>query len=69
MLKDSPAARGGLQPGDYVLRVNNRAINGLKMPESRCRARSGDAIALGIHRSSGTTSGELSLTLTAVEGL
>ena len=51
VLKNSPAARGGLQPGDYVLRVNNCAINGLKMPQLRGQEpRSGDAVALGIHR-------------------
>jgi membrane-associated protease RseP (regulator of RpoE activity) len=69
VLKESPAARGGLQLGDHILRINNRAINGLKSAQAAlAEIHSGDAVLLVIHRSSGTTSRELSLTVTAGEG-
>ena len=70
VLKDSPAAHGGLQPGDHILRINDRAIEGLKGARAAlAEVRPGDAVPLIVHRGSGAGSRELSLTLTAGEGL
>ena len=69
VLKESPAAHAGVQLGDHIVRINNRVIDGLKSARAAlAKTRSGDAVLLVIHRSSGTTSRELSLTLTAGEG-
>ena len=71
VLKDSPAAHGGLQPGDRILRINDHAIEGSEgVPEPPWpKSSPGDTVLLVIHRGSGTNARELSLTLTAGEGL
>jgi len=70
VLKDSPAAHGGLQPGDRILRINDRAIEDLKGARiALAEVRPGDVVPLVVRRGSGTNSRELSLTLTAGEGL
>jgi S1-C subfamily serine protease len=70
VLKDSPAARGGLQPGDSILRINSRAIDGLKGARAAlAEVQPGDAVVLVIRRGSGVDGRELKLTLTAGEGL
>jgi hypothetical protein len=70
VLKDSPAAHAGLEPGDCILRVNNRAIEGLKgVRAALTEVRPGDNVALVVHRGSGASGRELRLTLTAGEGL
>jgi hypothetical protein len=69
-LKDSPAARGGLQPGDCVLRINNRAVEDLKSAQTALAVvQPGDAVLLLVRRRFETDARELSLTLTAEEGL
>ena len=70
VLKDSPAAHGGLQPGDRILRINDRAIEGLKGARAAlAEVRPGDAVPLVVRRGSGADGRELRLTLTAGEGL
>jgi len=70
VLKDSPAAHGGLRPGDHILRINNRAIEGLKEARAAlAEVRPGDIVPLVVHRGSGTDGRELRLTFTAGEGL
>jgi len=70
VLKGSPAASGGLQPGDRILRINQRAIKDLK---GACAALSEvqprDVVAMVVRRGTGVDSHELTLTLTAGEGL
>jgi len=70
VLKDSPAAHGGLQPGDYILRINDRAIEGLKEARAAlAEVRPGDVVPLIVRRGLGTDGRELRLTFTAGEGL
>jgi hypothetical protein len=70
VLKDSPAAHGGLQPGDQILRINGRAINGLKDAHTALvEVRPADLVLLIIHRDLESNSRELHLTVTAGEGL
>jgi hypothetical protein len=70
VLKDSPAAHGGLQPGDRILRINDRAIDGLEGARiALAEVQPGDAVPLVVHRGSRTIGRALSLTLTAGEGL
>jgi PDZ domain/Aspartyl protease len=70
VLKGSPAAHGGLQPGDRILRINDRAIEGLKEARAAmAEVRSGDTVSLVVRRGSGADGRELRLTLTAGEGL
>jgi predicted aspartyl protease len=70
VLQDSPAARGGLQPGDHILRINDHAIDGLKEARAAmAEVRPGDVMSLVIRRGSGTDGRELHLTVTAGEGL
>jgi S1-C subfamily serine protease len=70
VLKDSPAARGGLQPGDQILRINDRAIRELKDARAAlAEVRPADIVRLIIHRGLETNGRELHLSVTAGEGL
>jgi len=70
VLKDSPAAHGGLQPGDRILRINNRAVEGFKSARAAlAEVQPGDVVPLVIHRGPRADGRELRLTLTAGEGL
>jgi len=70
VLKDSPAAHGGLQLGDRILRINDRAIEGLKGAQAAlAEVRPGDAVRLVVRRGLAADGRELRLTLTAGEGL
>jgi S1-C subfamily serine protease len=70
VLKDSPAARAGLEPGDRVLRIGTRAISGLKEARAAlAEVQPGDPVAFVVRRGSGSDAREQKLTLTAGEGL
>jgi PDZ domain/Aspartyl protease len=70
VLDGSPAARGGVRPGDRIVRLNDHAIEGLKDAHSALTdIRAGDRVALTIDRGPGTDNRELRLTLTVGEGL
>ena len=67
---DSPAARGGVQLGDRIVRVNDRAIAGLKdMRSALTNIRTGDRVVLIVDRGLGTENREVRLALTVGEGL
>jgi PDZ domain/Aspartyl protease len=66
VLKESPAARGGLQPGDFILKINDRSVDGLKSAHSAmAEIRPRDSVLLIIRRSTH----DLKLTLNAGDGL
>ena len=62
--------RGGVQPGDRILRIKDRPIK--DKTEARAalaEVRPGDTVPLVVRRGSGADARELNLTLTAGEGL
>jgi PDZ domain/Aspartyl protease len=70
VLDGSPAARGGVQPGDCVIRLNDRAVKSLKDAHSAVEdIRAGDRVALVVERGLDNDKRKLTLTLTAGEGL
>jgi hypothetical protein len=70
VLDGSPAARDGVQPGDRIVRLNNHVIGSLKDVHSALtNVRTGDRVVLIVDRGPGGGSRELTLTLTAGEGL
>jgi hypothetical protein len=70
VLKGSPAAQAGLEPGDRILRIDGRAISGLKQARTAlAEVQVGDPVALVVRRGSGADAREQKLTLTAGEGL
>jgi S1-C subfamily serine protease len=70
VLNGLPAAHSGLRSGDCIVRINDRAIEGLKDARiAVAQVRPGDPVPLVIRRGSGTNARELRLTLTAGEGL
>jgi hypothetical protein len=70
VLKESPAAQAGLEPGDRILRINNREIQGLKDARAAlAEIRPADVVVFQVHHGLGTHGRELRLVLTAGEGL
>jgi hypothetical protein len=70
VLDRSPAARGDIRGGDSIVRMNDRAILGSRDARAAlAKVRPGDMVPLVIRRRSATQVEELTLTLTAGEGL
>jgi hypothetical protein len=70
VLADSPAARAGVRSGDVLVRVVDRDVRSLKAArDAVAGVRPGDAVPLAVRRGSGAEAEELTLTLTAGEGL
>jgi hypothetical protein len=70
VLPGSPAAQGGVHPGDHIVRLNDHAIRTLKDARAALtRVRIGDRVALTVNRGLGSGKRELTLTLTLGEGL
>jgi hypothetical protein len=70
ILEGSPAADGGVHIDDQIIRLNNRAIAGLKDAHTAiAKVRPGDLVSLVVRRGLGADTRELKLTLTAGEGL
>ena len=65
----SPAAQGGVQPSDRIVRVNDRTITGLKdMRSALTDIRTGDRVVLIVDRGLGTQNRDVKLALTVGEG-
>jgi serine protease Do len=70
VLKGSPAAHGGLEVGDRILRINRQAIKNLKSARGALASvRAGATVPLVVRRGSGSDTRELNLALTASGGL
>ena len=70
VLDGLPADQGGVHTGDQIVRINNRPIKSLKDARTALAGtHPGDRVSLTIRRGSGTLARELTLTLTAAEGL
>lgn len=70
VLAGSAAAKAGVEPGDVLLRIKDRPIDGKKAARAALgEFMPGDKISLLVRRNAATGSRELSLLLTAGEGL
>ena len=70
VLEGLPAARGGVQPGDQIVEINDRVIKSLKDARTAlAEVHPGDSVPLVVRRGSGNDARDLKLTLTAGEGL
>jgi len=70
VLRGSAAAKAGLEPGDLLLRIKGQPINGVKAARTTLgELEPGEKIPLFIRRRRAAGSRELSLELTAGEGL
>ena len=70
VLDGLPAAQGGVRRGDQIVTVNNRRIE--RITDARTalsEVHPGDAVVFVLRRGSGDSSHELTLKLTAAEGL
>jgi PDZ domain/Aspartyl protease len=67
VLPDSPAASAGVKPGDRVLKIGGKGVDGLKSVRALLAdVRPSDAVSIVVRRAGGD---EATLTLTAGEGL
>ncbi|APW61787.1 PDZ domain-containing protein [Paludisphaera borealis] len=67
ILADSPAAAAGVKPGDRLLKIGGKSVDGLKSARALLAdVRPADAVAIVVRRAGGD---ESTLTLTAGEGL
>jgi hypothetical protein len=70
VLEGLPAAQGGIQAGDQIMKIDNREIGSLKEARSALsEVHPGDKVPLVIRRGAGTSTRELKLMLTSAEGL
>jgi hypothetical protein len=72
VLTESPAARAGVRPGDVLVRVGDHDVTGIKaVREAVATVQADERVTLAVRRSVGAGAGteELTLTLTAGEGL
>lgn len=70
VLKESPAARGGLEPGDLLVKINDHAIASLQAARTAlAEIRPRDSVLLIVRRGATGNGPELKLTITAGEGL
>jgi serine protease Do len=70
VLGGSPASSGGLQSGDRILKINRRAVEGIKGARAALsETKAGDTVAVLVRRGSATGDRELELNLTVGEGL
>lgn len=70
VLKGLPSAQGGVRVGDQIVAIGNRKIEGLKDAHAALSdIHPGDRVVLKVRRGLGADSRELTLTLTAAEGL
>jgi hypothetical protein len=70
ILADSPAARAGVRPGDVLVRIGDREITSTKAArEAVAAVQSDDGVTLVVRRDTGAGAEELTLNLTAGEGL
>ncbi len=70
VLSGSPAAAGGLQTGDRILKIKGSAVDAIKGARAALSGiQPGDMIALLVRRDSGSGPKDLELNLTAGEGL
>jgi S1-C subfamily serine protease len=67
---NSPAATGGLQNGDQIVRINDRVIETIKDARGALvNLEAGNRVRLIVLRRDGTTIQEVAITLKATEGL
>jgi serine protease Do len=70
VLKESPAARGGLEPGDLLVKIDDHAIASLQAARTALAGiRPHDSVSLIVRRGTMDNGRELKLTVTAGEGL
>ena len=70
VLEESPAARGGLEPGDLLVKINDHAIASLQAARTAlAEIRPRDSVLLIVRRGVTGNGPELKLTITAGEGL
>ena len=70
VLEGLPAAQAGIQPGDQIMKIGDNKIESLRDARTALsKVYSGNLVSFIVRRGSGISSHELSLTLTAAEGL
>ncbi len=70
VLSGSPAADGGLESGDRILKINGHAVEGIKSARAALQAaQPRDVVHVLVRRGSGTSQREIELELTVGEGL
>jgi S1-C subfamily serine protease len=70
VLAGSPAAQGGLRPGDRIVRIKSRAIESKQAARAAlAEVRPGDDVPMVVRRGQAADAREIRLTLTAGKGL